>query len=110
MVQSMAFPTINMVATGANITRLRKARGISVRELQRFFGFDNPQAIYKWQWGSSLPSVDNLFALSRILEVPIQDILVGDDQDVVMYAVWWLMQLLTGSLPDMEGRREALYE
>lgn len=85
MVQSMAFPTINMIATGENIARLRKARGISVRELQRFFGFDNPQAIYKWQWGSSLPSVDNLFALSIILEVPMQDILVGDDQDVVVY-------------------------
>ena len=44
-------PTIDMVATGKNIKRLRKAAGISVRELQDVFGFRTPQAIYKWQRG-----------------------------------------------------------
>lgn len=70
------FPTIDLKATGENIVRLRKNRGLSVKELQQYFGFEQPQAIYKWQWGECLPSVDNLFALSRILDVPMQEILV----------------------------------
>lgn len=82
MIQMMAFPTIDLVRTGRQIERLRKARGLSVRDLQTYFGFEHPQAIYKWQWGECLPSVDNLFALARILRVPMQDLLVGTDQEV----------------------------
>lgn len=81
MTSSVVFPTIDLEKTGKNIERLRKERGISVRQLQEFFGFEQPQAIYKWQWGKCLPSVDNLFALGRILGVPMQDILVESSQD-----------------------------
>ena len=70
------FPVIDLVATGENIVRLRKARGLTVRDLQNWFGFEEPQAIYKWQKGKSLPTVDNLYALSALLNVPMQDILV----------------------------------
>lgn len=71
------FPVIDLSATGANIRRLRQSRGLSVRDLQRFFGFEEPQAIYKWQRGQSLPTVDNLYALSALLEVPMNEILVA---------------------------------
>lgn len=71
-----AFPVIDPVATGENIARLRKARGLTVRDLQSWFGFEEPQAIYKWQKGKSLPTVDNLYALGTLLEVPMEQILV----------------------------------
>ena len=51
------FPVIDLPATGANIRRLRQTKGLSVRDLQQFFGFEEPQAIYKWQRGQSLPTV-----------------------------------------------------
>lgn len=70
------YPVIDMKATGKNITSLRKARGLSVADLQQFFGFDAPQAIYKWQNGQTLPSIDNLYALSYLFEVAIEDILI----------------------------------
>ena len=70
------FPVIDLEATGANITRLRKAKGLSVRDLQNWFGFEEPQAIYKWQKGKSLPNVDNLYALGALLDVPLEEILV----------------------------------
>ena len=73
-----SYPVIDVAATGANIVRLRKEHGYSVADLQEFFGFDAPQAIYKWQQGKSLPSTDNLFALSQFLEVTIEDILVAE--------------------------------
>ena len=64
----MDFPVIDPTATGRNIVRLRKARGLTVKDLQVYFGFEEPRAIYKWQRGETLPSVDNLYALSRILQ------------------------------------------
>ena len=72
-----AFPVIDPVATGENIQRLRRERGLSVRDLQTFFGFEEPQAIYKWQRGKSLPTVDNLYALSALLDVSMDDIFVS---------------------------------
>ena len=74
--QMKAYPTIDPEATGRQIARLRKERGLTVRDMQDWFGFDAPQAIYKWQKGQTLPSVDNLYALSVLLEVPMNAILV----------------------------------
>ena len=45
------FPVIDLVATGENIQRMRLERGLSVRDLQAYFGFEEPRAIYKWQRG-----------------------------------------------------------
>ena len=70
------YPVIDLAATGRNICDLRKARGLTVADLQEYFGFEAPQAIYKWQAGKSLPSTDNLFALSHLLGVPIDEILI----------------------------------
>ena len=72
----MDFPVIDPEATGRNIVRLRRERKLTVRDLQHYFGFEEPRAIYKWQRGENLPSVDNLYALSRILQVPMDSILV----------------------------------
>jgi len=70
------FPIIDPVATGTNIIQLRQERSLSVRDMQRFFGFEEPQAIYKWQRGQSLPSVDNLYALGALLDVTLEEILI----------------------------------
>ena len=70
------YPSIDLAATGRNIARLRKAQGLTVRAMQAYFGFDDPQAIYRWQWGRSLPSVDNLYALSVLFGVSMNEILV----------------------------------
>lgn len=72
----MNIPVIDMIATGKNIERLRKEAGYTVKELQMVFGFGTPQAIYKWQHGAALPTVDNLVVLSKIFDVAIDDILV----------------------------------
>ena len=73
-------PVINMVATGKRIKQLRMAAGMSVRDLQDVFGFATPQAIYKWQHGTAMPTIDNLVVLSAVLEVAIDDILVVDGE------------------------------
>lgn len=75
----MGFPTIDLMRTGANIVRLRKAAGLTVHDLQMVLGFNSPQAIYKWQNGAALPTVDNLIVLAALLHVRIDDILVTDN-------------------------------
>lgn len=71
-------PAINMVATGQRISDLRTAAGMSVKDLQDVFGFGTPNAVYKWQRGLALPTVDNLVVLSAVFGVPIDDIIVVD--------------------------------
>ena len=69
-------PVIDMAATGMNITRLRVNACMTVRDLQEVFGFTTPQAIYKWQRGTALPTVDNLVVLAAVFGVRIEDILI----------------------------------
>lgn len=82
----MVIPTIDMVRTGQNINRLRRLAGVSVRDLQDVFGFATPQAIYKWQQGVALPTIDNLVILAAVLGVKIDDILVMNDKQISLSA------------------------
>ena len=75
-------PVIDMVKTGQKITKLRIKAGLTVKDLQRVFGFATPQAIYKWQRGDCLPTLDNLVVLSSIFGVFIDDIIVLDNADL----------------------------
>ena len=99
------YRSIDMAATGRNIARLRESHGFSVADFQRFFGFSAPQAIYKWQKGLTLPSVDNLYALSVLLEVPMNSILVQvnspslvERQDDSCRPVFLFLDSTTGSM------------
>ncbi len=74
----VTMPAIDMVATGMNITKLRKAAGLTVRDLQEIFGFATPQAIYKWQHGTAMPTLDNLVVLAAVLDVSMDAIIVVD--------------------------------
>ena len=76
--EMFAMPTIDMEATGRNIMRLRKAAGLTVKELQDIFGFATPQAIYKWQHGTAMPTIDNLVVLAAVLAVPMDEIIICD--------------------------------
>ena len=69
-------PNIDMIATGQNIIRLREQNHLTVKDLQDIFGFTTPQAIYKWQHGASMPTVDNLAVLAVIFKVHMEDILI----------------------------------
>ncbi|MBR5754920.1 MAG: helix-turn-helix transcriptional regulator [Erysipelotrichaceae bacterium] len=69
---------INMTETGKNIARLRKINGLSIREIQEAMGFNTPQAIFKWQRGETLPSIDNLIVLSELYSISIDEIIIKE--------------------------------
>ena len=86
-VGAVRVPVIDLRATGQNIKNLRVAAGISVRDLQNILGFTNPQAIYKWQNGDCMPTIDNLVILAAVLGVTVDEILVTDDDDSIDGAI-----------------------
>ena len=118
MCECSVFPVIDLPGTGRNIRRLRERAGVTVRELQAYFGFEYPQAIYKWQHGECLPSVDNLLALARVLQVPMEDLLVYDDREVSYFwrragmtwqsHAWGRLRMLRTTAPSKGDRRQAV--
>lgn len=75
-------PTINMIETGKKIEEMRKQAGMTVKELQEIFGFTTPQAIYKWQHGTAMPTIDNLVILAAVFGCRIDDIIVTDKVEI----------------------------
>ena len=76
-----SYPVIDPVATGARIKELRMQHHMKVGDIARFMGFESEQAVYKWQRGESLPTVDNLYALSMLFETTMDAIICGDREE-----------------------------
>ncbi len=60
-----------------------------LQDVQNAMGFENPQAIYKWLSGRSLPSLDNFVILSRLLHTCMEDILVIDGDIVLLKGIYF---------------------
>lgn len=74
----MDYPVLDLKATGNRINKLRKENHLKVTEVAEYMGFESTQAVYKWQRGECLPTVDNLYALSRLLHTLVDNILIGE--------------------------------
>lgn len=70
--------SINVPSTAYNLKTLMDNNNITVRQLQQELGFNNPNSIYKWLRGEQLPSIDNLFVISNVLNCTIEDIIIVD--------------------------------
>lgn len=79
--------SIQQKETGKQIKKLLMENGYTVKDVQNAMGFENPQAIYKWIFGRSLPSLDNFVILSRLLHTSIEDILVVDGDVVRLWGI-----------------------
>lgn len=71
-------PVIDKIKTGVNLRRMMDKWGLSVRDVQEFLGLSSVQSIYHWLNGISMPTVDNLYALSHLFKVSIDDIVCGN--------------------------------
>ena len=81
--------SIRQKETGDHIRRLLLENGYTVKDVQTAMGFENPQAVYKWLSGRTLPSLDNLVILSKMLHHSIEEILVIDG-DFALCGIWFL--------------------
>ena len=62
---------------------MRVAAGMSVKDVQRVFGFTTPQAVYKWIHGTAMPTIDNLVILAALFGVGLDDLVAIDDEAMV---------------------------
>ena len=76
MSKKFVYPVIDLTATGAHLKELLEERGVTVQDIQEAMGLASPQAVYRWLCGSNMPSVDNLYALSRYLDTSMDDMII----------------------------------
>lgn len=69
-------PYVNVSATGEKLQKLFAEKNVKVKDVQKIFGFSYSQAIYNWLSGKTLPSIDNLVVLGKVLDVSLEDLLV----------------------------------
>ena len=72
----MNYPVIDPVGTGINLKTLITDNGYTIAGIGRKLGIADMSALYKWLRGDTLPGIDNMLALSILLNVTINDILV----------------------------------
>ena len=72
------FPIIDKRKTGINIRRIMDMRGLTVKDVQEYLELGSVQSIYHWINGISMPTIDNLYALSDLFHVPIDLLVCGN--------------------------------
>ncbi|MCM1046499.1 MAG: helix-turn-helix domain-containing protein [Candidatus Gastranaerophilales bacterium] len=72
------YPTIDMKATGLCIRKIMNQRKLTVKDVQSYLNLSSVQSIYHWLSGQSMPTVDNLYALSELFQIPIDAMIVGN--------------------------------
>ncbi len=72
------YPVIDIVRTGQRIKRIMQIKGLTVKDIQGFLELSTPQSIYHWFDGRNLPTIDNLYALSELFQIPLDAMLVGN--------------------------------
>lgn len=68
---------IDMERTKENLKRLRKAAGMSVREVSEKLGMESVQSVYDWEGErKKLPRLENAIALTRLYGVTLEGLYV----------------------------------
>lgn len=78
------YPNIDMQRTGALLKKKIEDAGYTVKELQEKLLLSCPQPIYRWFKGKVLPSINHLYALSQLLHVHMEDLLVSENRIDIM--------------------------
>ena len=74
----LMFPLINKRETGVNLRRIMDMCGITPKDVQEYLELGCVQSVYRWIDGVNMPTIDNLYALSELLQVPIDAIVRGN--------------------------------
>ena len=73
-----SIPTIDVPATSQNLKKLRENNNITVAQIQKLLGMENPQSIYIWENPEKkyLPRIDNLITLAKLYKVTLDEIII----------------------------------
>lgn len=76
-------PKLDIYLTGQNIKHIMRRHGLTVKKVQEYLGLQTPQSIYHWFYGKNLPTVDNLYSLSALFMMPMDDIVRGNRSEII---------------------------
>lgn len=58
-------------------------RGITPKDIKEYLHLASVQSVYNWCNGLNMPTIDNLYALSQLLRVPIDVIICGNRKPIM---------------------------
>jgi len=59
-------------------------RGITPNDVKEFLNLGTVQSVYNWCNGLNMLTIDNLYALSQLLQVPIDEIICGNRNVIIL--------------------------
>lgn len=68
--------SLDVKLTGQRIHNVMIERGYTVRQIQEILDLSCPHPVYRWIHGCCIPSTDNLYRLSKLFCVHMEDLLV----------------------------------
>ena len=101
---------VDMKKTGAHIKELFEERNISVIEIRNELGLKSKQSVYRWYDGKAMPTIDHLYTLSRMLKVPVDELLVFTTETLSDERVMEIINWCNKKLKESDKLRLAYWE
>ena len=86
MLSEYRYQSIDPLETGWRLAQLIRQKGSSVKDIQKLLQLSCPQPVYRWIKGQILPSVNHLYNLAGILDVPMGELLVPASETACIIA------------------------
>lgn len=69
---------VKVKETGIRLKEITKSKCFSVKDITEYLNLDCTQSVYRWYNGYALPTVDHLYMLSQLFDVPMESMIVVD--------------------------------
>ena len=81
-------PLIDKKETGIHLRRIMDSLGITVKDVQQYLNLGSVQSVYHWLNGQSMPTIDNLYALSELFQIPMDAMVCGSRRTIRPDYIW----------------------
>lgn len=71
------YPEIDKKKTGERLGDLFRLNRLKPKDIQEYLSLSCVQTIYRWLDGVNIPCIDHLYALSVLMNIPVDYIIVG---------------------------------
>mgnify|MGYP000928528422 CR=1 FL=1 len=92
------YPGLDVSQSGKSLRYQIRRAGYNIREIQDYLHLSCPQPVYRWLRGKTLPSVDHLYALSRLFGVHMEELLADGGENPVCGEIFLEKQYLLSYL------------
>ena len=74
----MIYPTIDKEKTGKHLEKLMRKNGLTPKDICDYLSLSCVQTVYRWFEGINIPSIDNLYALSQLFQISMDELVIGN--------------------------------